>query len=113
MIFDSFSQLVFSLAEATVEHVLAAFYARPRFMYDFLLHEIETHGDESHSQHQVDGREYETDLYDFTLYDRITRDNVAEADGRERDETEVGAVEETPVFPSGKEECATADVPVS
>lgn len=85
--------------------------ARSHLVHDLFLHQVEAHGDQRHAEHQVHRAEDERQVKDFVGADYLVAGHkVAEPDSAEADETEVGAVEEVPIFPKGKEDGAAADV---
>lgn len=68
-------------------------------MDHLLLHQVEAHGDDGHPQHQVHGAEDEIHVQLLGRENLVAGHDVAEADGAQRDEAEVGAVQEAPVLP--------------
>jgi len=73
--------------------------ARAELVDHLLLHQVEAHGDDGHPQHQVHGAEDETHV---RRVDLTAGHDVAKADGAQRDEAEVGAVQEVPVLVLGE-----------
>lgn len=63
------------------------------------LHEIEAHGNQGHAQHEVHGAEDEAQLEPLLCrVDLVAGNEVTETDGAQRDEAEVGAVQELPIL---------------
>lgn len=75
------------------------------------LHQIETHRNQSHSQHQVHRAKYETKIKHFSFVYLVARHDVTKAYRAQGYETEIGPVQELPVFPSREQKGAPADVP--
>jgi len=95
---------------AARETVADGFGTRAELVDHLLLHQVEAHGDDGHAQHQVHGAENETHVQPLGRVDLIAGDNVSEANGAQRDEAEVGAVQKVPVFPLGEKKGAATNV---
>ena len=86
------------------------------------MHETETHRDHGHPEDDVQRHEDELEVDEAAQelvlvhhlvllhLDGVSGDHVAEADGGERDEAEVEAVEEEPLLPLAEEDGAAAEV---
>lgn len=67
---------------------------------DFLLHQIETHGDESHADDEVHGAKNERQFNAGRAVYLVAGHQVSEARRAQTDETEIGAVQVVPIgFP--------------
>ena len=73
----------------------------PELDDDLLLHEVDHHGDDGEAHEEVDAGDDELGLavLGAVVEDGVAGHKVAEADGGERDEAEVAAVQHAPALP--------------
>jgi hypothetical protein len=95
------------------EHELECPHAGPHLMDHFLLHQVETHGDESHAKHQVHGTEDEAELNLLTTDNSFSRHDVSKPNRAEAYEAEVRTVQEVPVLPLGEQDSTETNVPTA
>lgn len=103
---DHYSSRVGAFENANGKRNLSA------FGQHFLLHQSEGHRDKNEAQEQVSAAGYQLQLSVLRVgpLERLARHQVSEADGGERDEAEICAVQEAPLLP-GREHCgADTDV---